>query len=205
MKVTANLAFKQRYTRIFEYALVIAVIVHGAVFYFSPPYVPSPYTLTEKKIEVLNLPESVEVPPPPEDIERPQLPQEAEISDDVTEDATIAPTEFNPFEPPVIPSQPEAPEVFFAYDSPPELIRAVQPTYPDLAREAEAEGLVQVEVTIDETGRVTAARVRESDTIQALNQAAVDAAYKFLFKPAKQRDVPVKCRIVIPFRFTLGG
>jgi protein TonB len=205
MRLTANTVFKQKYTRYFEYALVVAVIVHGAVFYFAPPYVPSPYKLAERKIEVLNLPEAMEVPPPPEDIERPQLPQEAEISDDVSEDATIAPTAFNPFEPPVIPSQPETPDVFFAYDSPPELIRAVQPTYPDLAREAEAEGVVLVEVTIDETGRVTDARIRESDTIQALNLAALEAARKFLFKPAKQRDVPVKCRITIPFRFTLGS
>ena len=33
---------------------------------------------------------------------------------------------------------------------------------------------------------------------------AVKAAYKCLFKPAKQRDVPVKARITLPFRFRLN-
>ncbi|MFH0778578.1 MAG: energy transducer TonB [Candidatus Eisenbacteria bacterium] len=205
MRVTANSLFKQKYNKYLEFSILGAIVIHAAVFYFAPPYVPSPYQLTERKLEVIDLPPNIEVPPPPEDIERPQLPQEAEISDDVDTEETIAPTEFDPFEPPVIPSQPEAPNVFVAFDTYPEVIRRVSPEYPDLAKEAEAEGSVQVEVIIDETGRVVDARVKASDTIQALNQAALEAARKFLFKPAKQRDVPVKCRIVIPFRFTLGG
>jgi len=203
---TAFFQVKKNYAKTLEVGFVGAAMIHALIFYFAPPYVPHPYVLPEKKLEVLNLPENMgEVPPPPAEIERPEMPSEAEISDDVSADATIAPTEFNPFSPPVIPSRPEAPEVFYAYDSPPELIRSVQPEYPDMAREAEAEGSVQVEVTIDETGRVIGARVIESDTIQSLNNAALKAAREFLFKPAKQRDVPVKCRIVIPFRFSLGG
>jgi len=203
MSATANALFKKKYTKYLEVAMAGAVVIHAAIFYFSPPYVPRPYTLRERKMEVVDLPENIEIPPPPEEIERPQLPQEAEISEDVSEEETIAPTEFNPFEPPVIPTQPDMPDIFLAYDSPPQVIRSVSPEYPELASEAEAEGAVQVEVTIDETGRVIFARVVASDTIESLNLAALEAAKKFLFKPAKQRDVPVKCRIVIPFRFTL--
>jgi TonB family protein len=73
-----------------------------------------------------------------------------------------------------------------------------------MAQSAEADGTVWVVVTIDATGRVTNARVQESDTILALEEAALVAARKFLFEPAKQRDVPVACRIMIPFNFSLN-
>ena len=115
-------------------------------------------------------------------------------------------TDFNPFQPPSIPTATATtPDDFVAFDSPPRLVHAEQPEYPDLARQAEAEGTVMIEVTIDENGRVIAARVFSSDTIEALESAALAAALKFLFEPAKQRDVPVKCRIHIPFGFGLGG
>ena len=77
--------------------------------------------------------------------------------------------------------------------------------YPELARQAEAEGVVNLLVTIDESGRVIAAKVQTSDAIESLEKAAIAAAMKWLFKPAKQRDKPVKVRIIIPFRFSLNG
>ncbi len=206
MKQTQESIMRSRYARYLEVATAFAVVIHAFVFILWPPYVPRPFQITEKRLEVLNLPEGVEVPPPPAEVERPELqpPQEAIISNDRTNDeTTIAPTDFNPFVPPVIPSKPE-PEAFQAFDSPPELLKEVEPKYPESARDAEAEGDVLVEVIIDENGRVISARVIDSDTIGALENAAVEAAYKFLFKPARQGDVPVKCRVVIPFRFTLG-
>jgi len=71
------------------------------------------------------------------------------------------------------------------------------------AREVMAAQTYCALVTIDETGRVIAARVVKSTTIQSLNEAAREAAMGWLFTPAKQRDVPVKARIIIPFEFTL--
>jgi TonB family protein len=59
-------------------------------------------------------------------------------------------------------------------------------------------------VIIDENGRVVSARVIDSDAIEVLEDAALEAAYKFLFRPARQGDVPVKCRVVIPFSFALS-
>ncbi|MBN1503868.1 MAG: TonB family protein [Candidatus Eisenbacteria bacterium] len=202
MTQTAESILRSRYMRHLEVTTAFAVVIHAIVFLAWPPYLPSPYEIEEKRLEVLNLPEAIEIPPPPAEVERPELAQEAIISDDVSDDATIAPTEYNPFAPPVIPSRPE-PEAFYAFDSPPEVLRSVEPEYPERAREAEAEGDVLVEVTIDENGRVISARVIASDTIAALEEAALDAAYEYLFKPARQADVPVKCRVVIPFSFTL--
>jgi protein TonB len=206
LKQTQESILRSRYARYLEEAAVVAVAIHVVVFLLWPPYVPRPFQIPEKRLEVLNLPEGVEVPPAPAEVERPvlQLPQEAVISTEKTsEDATIAPTDFNPFVPPVIPTKPE-PEAFQAFDSPPEVLREAEPKYPESAREAEAEGDVLVEVTIDENGMVISARVIDSDTIAVLENSAVEAAYKFLFKPARQGDIPVRCRVVIPFRFTLS-
>ena len=88
--------------------------------------------------------------------------------------------------------------------SDPQAVRQVAPEYPDLARQAEAEGRVWIRVTIDETGRVIKTEVENSEVIPSLEKAAMDAARKWLFKPAKQRDKPVRVRIVIPFRFSLN-
>lgn len=199
---------KGTYGRVFLIGIILAIIVHVVAAIVSPPYSPQPYQLRERNVEVIQLPDDVVIPPPPAEIQRPELPQEAEISDTASEDVTIAPTDFNPFAPPVIPDQSVTgagtAEVFVAYDTPPEPVHMEAAQYPELARQAEAEGTVMVLVTIDETGRVTAAQVQSSDAIESLQQAAVAAAKKWLFRPAKQRDVPVKVRIVIPFRFTLN-
>ena len=79
----------------------------------------------------------------------------------------------------------------------------IEPDYPELAIEARSEGTVFVQVTIDETGKVIEAVVVKSDVISALEQAALKAAKATPFRPAKQRDVPVTSRVVLPFRFRL--
>ena len=118
-------------------------------------------------------------------------------------DETIPETDFNPFAPPEIPTDLGTGDAFYAFDSPPVPIKTKSPDYPELARAAGAAGTVQVEVTIDKNGRVISARVIKSDTIKSLEEAARKAAMAWLFNPAKQRDIPVKARIVIPFEFTL--
>ncbi|MGD8394320.1 MAG: TonB family protein [Candidatus Eiseniibacteriota bacterium] len=194
-----------RYVRYCAYGLLISVVGHILYLTFGPAPEAKPYELREKKIEVIDIPDEIFIPPPPQEVERPQLPQEAEVSDEVDEEETIEETEFNPFQPPVAPARQARQEAFVAFDTPPRAVRKVEPDYPELARQAHAQGTVHVQVTIDETGRVINAAVIKSDTIQSLEEAAIAAAYKFLFTPAKQRDVPVKARIVLPFRFRLRG
>ena len=185
--------------------MLISIAGHVAYLIFGPAPEAKPYQLREKKIEVIDIPDEIYIPPPPQEVERPPLPQEAEVSDDVDEEETIEETEFNPFQPPVAPRHDLRQEAFVAFDTPPKPIRIQKPEYPELARQAHAAGLVIVQVTIDETGRVVNAVVIKSDTIQSLEEAAIKASYKCLFKPAKQRDVPVKARITLPFRFRLSG
>jgi protein TonB len=197
---------RKAYNRIFAVGILFAIVAHVLMALFSPPYTPRPYQLKERSIRAVEIPDEIVIPPPPQEISRPELPQEAEISEEASEEETLAPTSFDPFAPPAVPDVGAGGEadIFVAFDTPPEPVHTVAAQYPELARQAEAEGVVQVLVTIDETGRVVDAKVQSSDAIESLQQAAVAAARKWLFKPAKQRDKPVKVRIVIPFRFSLN-
>jgi protein TonB len=200
---SANFEFKSKYMRTFEITILIAVAVHVAAIYTVPPITLTPYSLKESTLEAIEIPDDIVIPPPPEEIERPVLPTEMEISDDVSVDETIPETDFNPFAPPEIPEDTGAGDSFYAFDSPPTAIKTKAPEYPELARAAGAVGTVLVEILVDKNGRVLSARVIKSDTIKSLEEAAMRAAMDWLFTPAKQRDMPVKAKIVIPFEFKL--
>jgi protein TonB len=61
--------------------------------------------------------------------------------------------------------------------------------------------MVIVRVGVDEQGKVIEAVVVKS--VPGLDEAALDAARKYVFSPAMQRDRPVKVRIAIPITFKL--
>jgi protein TonB len=202
-KVTAQAELKSKYAKYLNIGFLLAILIHAVAFAFWPEYVPSVYKLREEKIMVVDIPPEIEIPPPPEEISRPEVAVEVEASDEASEDETIAPTFLDAENlPPAPPPPPPEPEMFFAFDTYPVVVESAKPKYPELARKAEVEGTVIVMVTIDENGRVLSAWVAESSTA-VLDEAAVAAAYKFRFTPAKQREVPVKATISIPFRFSL--
>jgi TonB family protein len=86
------------------------------------------------------------------------------------------------------------------YDSPPMMVQAVRPEYPDIARSMGAEGVVRLKALILEDGRVGKVQVMES-----ANPALVDAALTALrlssFSPAKKAGQPCLGTVVIPFVF----
>lgn len=201
--MSANTEFKAQYTKYLEIGLLLAILIHAVAFAFWPEYVPSVYKLREERIEVVEIPPEIEIPPPPEEIARPEVAVEVEASDEASEEETIAPTFLDAENlPPAPPPPPPEPEMFFAFDTYPVVTKSATPKYPELARKAEVEGIVVVMVTIDESGRVINAWIAESSA-EVLNQSAIEAAYEFSFTPAKQRDVAVKATISIPFRFSL--
>jgi TonB family protein len=65
---------------------------------------------------------------------------------------------------------------------PPKLIKMVEPVYPEVARQAQVEGLVILEATTDKYGRVQSARVLRP--VPLLNQAAVEAVKQWIYEPA---------------------
>ena len=164
------------------------------------------------KISVQEIPQTEQVKRPPAPT-RPAVPVESEDSE-VPEDATIETTDIDLSElppPPPPPTEDEIDEtasIFVAYDEPPEPIggfAAIQEklVYPEIARKAGVEGRVYVQVIIDERGNVIRATVTKSLGNNGCDEAAVAAIKSVKWKPAKQRDKPVKVSVGIPVVFKL--
>jgi TonB family protein len=89
-------------------------------------------------------------------------------------------------------------------DVEPQLIKSVQPVYPDSARRFRVEGMVVVNMLISETGEVIDARtVRGIKGYPAFEKTAESAVRKWTFRPAIKNGVPVKVWKVESFRFAL--
>ncbi|UCG51992.1 MAG: energy transducer TonB [Candidatus Latescibacterota bacterium] len=205
-QAAANVEFKAKYGKYVRRSLLGAILIHAALFILSPPFEFKPYQLKEERFEVVELPENIEIPPPPKEIAMPQVPVEAASDEDADEVDELPETTFEDFSdmPPPPPPGGSDSGVFLAFDEPPVLIDFVKPKYPDLAREAGFEGTVRVRVLVGEDGKVLAADVLSSDVSPAMEQAALVAAKKCRFKPAKQRTTPVKAHVMIPFNFRLN-
>ena len=75
------------------------------------------------------------------------------------------------------------------------------PSYPDLARRMRQAGMVEVEVVVDETGKIISARALSGPS--SLRDVAVQAAYRARFSPTKLSGQPVKVTGQINYNFTL--
>ncbi|MGE0129470.1 MAG: marine proteobacterial sortase target protein [Blastocatellales bacterium] len=80
--------------------------------------------------------------------------------------------------------------------------RKVQPAYPATARAARATGSVQVQITVNESGKVTNAQVISGHPL--FRDAAIQAAKQWRFKPTQLSGKPVKTQGVLSFNFTPG-
>ncbi|MBN2411830.1 energy transducer TonB [candidate division KSB1 bacterium] len=163
------------------------------------------------KIEVEEIPQTEQTKRPPAP-SRPAIPIESE-NEDIDEDETIESTEINLDELPPPPPPPEedideSATIFVAYDEAPQPIggfAAIQRNlvYPEIARKAGVEGRVVVNCLIDEKGSVIRTNILKSLGNNGCDEAAVAAIKSVKWKPAKQRDKPVKVWIGIPVVFKL--
>ena len=80
-------------------------------------------------------------------------------------------------------------------------LKRPSPEYPDKAREALVTGRVVVRITFDETGRVISATATSGHPL--LQEAAVKAAYKARFEPAKRNGVTVKASGLLVYQFNI--
>jgi TonB family protein len=78
-------------------------------------------------------------------------------------------------------------------------ITKVTPVYPPTAKKMKATGPVEVEITISEAGLVIEAKAISGHL--ALRSAAVEAARKWVFKPAILNGAPVRVKSVLTFVF----
>lgn len=77
-----------------------------------------------------------------------------------------------------------------------------QPLYPDPAKRARLDGMVSVDVVVDENGKVISAQATSGPGM--LRDAAVQAALKAKFSPTLLSGQPVKVSGVINYKFSLA-
>ena len=127
-----------------------------------------------------------ELPPPPQQVE-PREPSPAP-----EHDATPVPTPPTP--------APDQAKV----DAPPRPLKTIRPDYPKGARQRNEEGDVVLELSITEHGTVSSVSVVSSSGFADLDAAAVRAAERARFSPAKsgRKSISSTARMTITFRLT---
>ena len=196
-----------------HYPLRIREVTIGVIlfltfmFYFFPRFLGegerTNYSVVDE-IETFDIPqtEQIKIPEPPA---RPSVPVASE-DEFFDEDITIEDTDFDDFEDwdaaPPPPS--EGPNVkFIPYDKAPTPKFPIRPIYPEIAQEAGIEGTVWIDFFINEKGIVTEAWVKKGIPNTGLNEAALEAVKKSIWKPAQQRDKKVGVWQTVPVKFEL--
>jgi protein TonB len=87
------------------------------------------------------------------------------------------------------------------YDQGPQIVRQTKPLYPQEAFVKKIEGVVVLEILIDDSGRVV--RVRIVRSVPMLDRAAVDAVQKWIFVPAIRHGRPVATVAMAPVYFRI--
>lgn len=160
------------------------------------------------EMQIIDVEEFV-IPDSPEPIEPPTVeperildePSELEVVDDTVEGPDLR-VEPPPPPAPLAASRGTDSREFVVFDQAPRPLRTRAPEYPSVARAAEMEGKVLVEVTIDERGWVIDARVLSSEA-EIFESAALEAIRQWRFRPAEQSGHPVRARIIVPLEFSL--
>ncbi len=93
---------------------------------------------------------------------------------------------------------------FIPVEKEPQVVKSVQPVFPELAKRAGVEGTVYVKILVSKQGKPLKAVVIKTDS-PIFNKPAEAAAMQFLFTPAIQHKQPVMVWVVVPFRFKLNN
>ena len=201
--LTAEQMLKDEHPRILRTAVLLALLIHAVAFVATPSFTVEPYELREDGPPpitpvVVSWERSEAAPPAP----KPPIVREFEPSTDAPDDATIDDTSFDPLgAAPVDPVPQGTSRVLDVFEVPPKLVLRIRPVYPELAKQAELEGVVGLLIVVDEAGNVVSADVVRS--VPGLDRAAIEAILQWKYEPALQRDVPVRVRIFQSVRFRL--
>ena len=87
-------------------------------------------------------------------------------------------------------------------DKPARIISSAKIEYPAAAADVGIGGEVELQIIIDESGKVIKAIPRSEDPRgYGFAQACMDAIFQYKFRPAMKKNVPVKMEYIIPFKF----
>lgn len=78
-----------------------------------------------------------------------------------------------------------------------------KPNYPEAVRRRGIEGVVQLQVLVDERGVPMAVDIKKSSGFSALDREAFKAVSRWRFEPARRAGVAVAGEVVVPVRFSL--
>ncbi|MEX0880927.1 MAG: TonB family protein [Thermoanaerobaculia bacterium] len=105
---------------------------------------------------------------------------------------------------PSVPPPPASAEAAPGLLEPPAVLTRVEPVYPERARRAGIEGTVELEVSIDPSGRVSEVEVVRGLPL-GLSEAAAAAVRRWKWTPARTPAGPVAARRTVRIRFVLGS
>lgn len=204
---------KKYYTIFLELGLITALLIFIAAAKVNLQTEKSDVDLTSEQ-EVVEMEEivqtkQIEKPPPPP---RPPVPVEVP-NDEVIEDQVInIDAELSLDEPLDLPPPPQGDDddkedFFVVVENMPELIggmAALQKNirYPEMARKAGIEGRVIVQFIVNEEGEVENPRVIRGIG-GGCDEEALRAVSNALFKPGRQRGIPVRVQYSLPVIFKL--
>ncbi len=202
----------------------LAVSLAIVVWLIRAPMYPSAetfeVTLAQQEVvrmeEIQQTEQTLKPPPPP----RPPVPVEVaddtildedELELDVTLDLNEA-VDFIPPPPPPAADEEGGPEedvseIFVVVEQMPQIIGGPNKIYeyleyPTIARQAQMEGLVVVQVVVEPDGTGSNAVVAKSAG-KVLDEAALEAVKKLRYEPGRQRGRAVRVKLAIPIRFML--
>lgn len=203
--LSANDTFKLKYPRYLKGAILAALVLTALLVWLWPDIQPNPYQLRQKVEMVwVDVPDPIEIPEPPTLLVAPRIPPviiAAPEDDPKAEDPWWEPVPF--WDPAPTPNPgPTSYDGFVASSAIPQLTFQVKAEYPEIARRAQLEGTVLVHVLVNVNGRVEQAVVIQG-AHPILDKAAIAAARKCQFTPAKQREMKVKAWVAISYRFKL--
>lgn len=93
---------------------------------------------------------------------------------------------------------------FIPVEEIPAIIKSVEPKYPEFARKGGVEGKVRVAMLVNKEGKVVKVEIaKASGSNTGFEEAAMEAARQFVFKPAIQNQKPVAVWVEMDIHFKL--
>jgi protein TonB len=81
------------------------------------------------------------------------------------------------------------------------LLKRVEPSYPELAKKARIQGIVLLQVTVDESGRVADIKIIRGHPL--LNEGALSAVRQWEYSPTLLNGEPVQVIATVTVNFIL--
>jgi len=201
--LSANDQFKLGYPKYLRRAVLAALVLTALLVWLFPRYEPAAYTLRQTEIVIIDVMEPVDPIEQPKPLEVPRIPPVVAVVEDPGDaDPILEPWLIDPMPVPVQPVYYQNATPFVASSAKPMLTFQMKADYPEIARRAELQGTVVVNVLVGVDGYVKKTVVVRG-VHPLLDRAATRAAARCRFEPATQRKMPVKAWVAIPYRFRL--